>query len=65
MPKMKTHRSANKRFKVLKSGKVRRDRASGSHLLEHKSPTQRRRNRTSVLLAKADEKKVKRLLPGR
>jgi large subunit ribosomal protein L35 len=64
MPKMKTHSSAKKRFAALKSGKFRRYRAAASHLLEHKSPTQRRRNRKSVLVSPADRWKLERLLPN-
>ena len=64
MPKMKTRRAAAKRFRVLKGGKVRRGRAAGSHLLEHKSPRQRRRNRKSALVHAADVKRVKRQLPN-
>ncbi|TAJ20382.1 MAG: 50S ribosomal protein L35, partial [Dehalococcoidia bacterium] len=48
MPKIKTRKSAAKRFWVLKSGKIRRERAAGSHLLEHKQPRQRRGNRKTV-----------------
>ena len=37
MPKMKTHRGAAKRFKVTKSGKVKRAKAYKSHILNKKS----------------------------
>ncbi|WP_218081420.1 50S ribosomal protein L35 [Anthocerotibacter panamensis] len=37
MPKMKTNRSAAKRYDLTGSGKLRRKRAGKNHLLEHKS----------------------------
>ena len=43
MPKMKTHRSANKRYKVTASGKILRRQASKGHLLAHKSPARKNR----------------------
>lgn len=43
MPKMKTHRSAAKRYKITGSGKVLRQKAGKGHLLAHKS--QARKNR--------------------
>lgn len=63
MPKMKTHRGAQKRLKVTGTGKARRQRAGKSHLLEHKNATRRRRLRASELLSRADQHRVKRLLP--
>ena len=35
MPKMKTHSATKKRFSLTGSGKLRRNRAFRSHLLEH------------------------------
>ena len=42
MPKMKTNRSAAKRFKITATGKIRRRQANRHHLMEHK-PTKRTR----------------------
>jgi len=64
MPKMKTRSSAKKRYRVLKSGKIRRERANASHILEHKSPQQRRRNRGTVLVSPADAGRIRRQLPN-
>lgn len=41
MPKMKTRRSAAKRFKATATGEFKRAKAFRSHILEHKSPTVR------------------------
>lgn len=43
MPKMKTNRSAVKRFKVTGTGKILRRKSYRSHLLESKSSVRTRR----------------------
>ncbi len=43
MPKMKTHRSAAKRYKVTATGKITRRKAGIGHLLQHKSSARKRR----------------------
>ena len=45
MPKMKTHRSAAKRYKVTASGKIMRRLSGKGHLLAHKSSA--RKNKLS------------------
>ena len=62
MPKMKSKRGASKRFKVTGSGKVKRSHAFADHILTKKSPKRKRNLRSSDLIAKTDEKKVKRLI---
>jgi large subunit ribosomal protein L35 len=62
MPKMKSHRGAKKRFSVTGTGKVKRAKAYKSHILTKKSPKRKRNLRGTTMLAKADEKRVKRLL---
>jgi len=63
MPKLKTNRSAAKRFKLTGGGRVRRYRAGGSHLQRKKSAARRRRLRQSDLVHPVDEARVRRLLP--
>lgn len=63
MPKLKTRKSAAKRFKSTKSGKFKRSKACGAHLLTHKSPKRRRGLRKSTILSDADQKRVERMLP--
>jgi large subunit ribosomal protein L35 len=62
MPKMKTHRGAAKRFKKTAKGRVKRGHAFTSHILTKKSPKRKRQLRKAALIAKSDEKRVKRLL---
>ncbi|MCF6185882.1 MAG: 50S ribosomal protein L35 [Desulfobulbaceae bacterium] len=63
MPKMKTNRGAAKRFKATGSGKIRRSKAFTSHILTKKSTKRKRNLRKSGLIAGADRKAVKRMLP--
>jgi len=43
MPKMKTHRSAAKRYKVTATGKIMKRQAGIGHLLQHKSGSRKRK----------------------
>ena len=43
MPKMKTHKSAAKRYKVTATGKIVRRQAGIGHLLQQKSASRKRR----------------------
>ena len=61
---MKTNRAAAKRLRKTGGGKVRRFRANSSHILTKKSTKRKRRLRSATLVAKADEKRIKKLLPG-
>ncbi|MGE0823525.1 MAG: 50S ribosomal protein L35 [Candidatus Binatia bacterium] len=63
MPKMKTRRSAAKRFQMTGSGKVRRARAFLRHQLSAKTRKQKRRLRQTTLVAASDERAIKRLVP--
>jgi large subunit ribosomal protein L35 len=62
MPKMKSKRGAAKRFKVTGTGKVKRHHAFASHIKTSKSPKRVRNLRKSALVAKTEEKRVKRLI---
>ncbi len=62
MPKMKTHSSAKKRFKVTGSGKIKRFQANASHLMRKKSKRAKLNLSGSTLVSKADVKRVKALL---
>lgn len=63
MPKMKTNRGAAKRFKKTAKGKLKRKKAYTSHILTKKTSKRKRNLRKSSLVHKADEKRIKRLLP--
>jgi large subunit ribosomal protein L35 len=63
MPKMKTNRSAAKRFRKTASGKIRHKRGFKNHILTKKSSKRIRQLRKSGLLETGDEKRVKEMLP--
>jgi large subunit ribosomal protein L35 len=58
MPKLKTNRSANKRYRITKNNKVIRKKAFKSHILEKKSPKQKRRLSNVAVCADGDAKKI-------
>ena len=62
MPKMRTNRSAAKRFRLTGSGKVRRNKAYASHLLGPKSTKRKRQLRKATLVSSADHARIKRLI---
>lgn len=62
MPKMKSNRGAAKTFRKTGSGKVKRNKAFKSHILTTKSTKRKRSLRKSVLVSKADEKRLKIML---
>ena len=64
MPKMKTNRGAAKRFKLKKSGKIKRGSAYRSHILTKKSPKRKRNLRAPKYVHKTNLKAVKEMLAG-
>lgn len=63
MPKIKTHRGAAKRFRLTKSGKIKRAKAFKSHLLTKKSSKRKRNLRRATYVAAVEAKKIKQLIP--
>lgn len=62
MPKVKTHSSAKKRFKVTGSGKIKRFQAFTSHMMRNKSKRAKLALRDATLVSDADERRVEVLL---
>jgi large subunit ribosomal protein L35 len=62
MPKMKTSRSAAKRFTLTGSGKLRRRKQGKGHMLNAKTRKRKRSLRQSALVNPVDERRVKRIL---
>jgi len=63
MPKMKTHKSGAKRYKVTGTGKILRRQAGKSHLLNHKNAKRRRRLSGEVGASETNLDKIKLELP--
>ncbi|MCP4354433.1 MAG: 50S ribosomal protein L35 [Proteobacteria bacterium] len=64
MPKMKTKRAAAKRFKVTSSGKIKRNKAYHSHELSKLASGKSNEIAKSTLVAKADIKRIAKMLCG-
>jgi len=64
MPKMKSKRSAAKRFKRTATGKLMHKQSFASHILTKKTTKRKRQLRKSKEVAKPDRGRVKRLLLG-
>jgi len=63
MPKVKSNRGANKRFKATGGGGIKRAKAGKSHILTSKSRKRKRGLRKNAQVNPANEKSVRRLLP--
>lgn len=63
MPKLKTKRSAAKRFRSTASGHIKAGKAYGRHILSTKSPKQKQGLRGTFILGPTDEKHIKKVLP--
>jgi large subunit ribosomal protein L35 len=63
MPKMKTRKSAAKRFKMTGTGKFMRNRAGGRHILTKKSRKRKNRLGKAVATSKTDVKRILRSCP--
>ena len=63
MPKLKTHRSAAKRFKKTSTGKIVRGSAFKRHILTGKTTKSKRHMRGMREVAPQDAPKLQRMLP--
>lgn len=63
MPKLKTNKSAAKRFKITKTGKFKKRSARRAHILRKKSSKAKRALRRNSYLSASAAKKIRRLLP--
>jgi large subunit ribosomal protein L35 len=63
MTKLKTKRSAAKRFRFTGTGKVKRNHAYHRHQLTHKAKKVKVGQRDSTIVADADVRMIKRMLP--
>lgn len=63
MPKLKTKSGAKKRFKVLKSGKVKASHAKRRHLLSHKSRKSKRSLVSPMIVPDNHLAAIKQMMP--
>jgi len=63
MSKMKTRKSASKRYRVTSNGKIKYKKQGLRHILTKKSRKTKRNLRKAGTLSDAETKKARRLLP--
>ena len=63
MPKLKTNKSAAKRFRITGSGKIKRTKAYKQHILSTKSKKRKRHLRQSSMVSAAESKNIRLLIP--
>ncbi len=62
--KMRTNRSAAKRFRLTGTGRIRRSKSGGNHGMSNKNRKRLRRLRDNDTIAKCHEKRIKsKLIP--
>lgn len=64
MPKLKTSKTAAKRFESTGRGKIRRGNTGMNHLKMKKSASAKRRLSMKTSLCKGDKRVIRRLVPG-
>jgi large subunit ribosomal protein L35 len=62
MPKLKSSRSARKRFRKTGTGKIRRYHAFKNHILTKKTTKRKRALRKAALVHPSDMKRIRRLM---
>jgi len=63
VPKLKTNKSAAKRFRITGSGKIKRTKAYRQHILSTKSKKRKRHLRQSTMVSAAESKNIRLLIP--
>ncbi len=64
MPKLKTNKAANKRYKMTATGKIKRTKSNRRHLLANKTRRQKKSGKIQNAYAdKTCQNGIKRLLP--
>ena len=64
MPKIKTHSGAKKRFKLTKTGKVKRAHAFKSHILNKKTTKRKRNLRQGGYVHETQAKTISNMIYG-
>ena len=63
MPKQKTHKGAAKRFRLTKTGRIKRMKAYMNHIMNKKSSKRRRKLRKTGYVAATELKTIRLLIP--
>ncbi|MCW5958637.1 MAG: 50S ribosomal protein L35 [Pyrinomonadaceae bacterium] len=63
MPKLKTHKGAQKRFRMTATGKIKRGKSHARHILTKKTSKRKRKLDQDTYVSEGDQKRVERMLP--
>ena len=63
MPKIKTHSSSKKRFRITASGKIKMNHAFRNHRLVSKDKKARKHHKLGAYVSKANEATIRMLIP--
>jgi large subunit ribosomal protein L35 len=63
VPKIRTNRSAAKRFRVTASGKIKRNKGYKRHILSSKNKKRKRHLRQATTVAAVEIKNIRKLIP--
>ena len=63
MPKMKTKKSAAKRYSLTGTGKVKHKKQNLRHILTKRSPKRKRNLRKTAVADVTNQRQIKRLIP--
>ncbi len=64
MPKMKTHTGAKKRFRIKKSGLIKRAKQGRRHILTKKSPKRKMGLRKGTYVSEQETKTITKMIQG-
>lgn len=63
MPKIKTNRSAAKRFRVTGTGKIKRNKGYKQHILSTKGKKRKRHLRRATMVSAVEVSNIRKLIP--
>jgi large subunit ribosomal protein L35 len=63
VPKIKTNRSAAKRFRVTGTGKIKRNKGFKRHILSSKNKKRKRHLRQATMVSAVESKNIRQLIP--
>jgi len=64
MPKIRTRKTAAKRFTITGTGKIMRQNTGKGHLMMKKGGSRRRRLTLESTVSHGEQQKIKRMIPG-
>ena len=63
MPKLKTHKGAQKRFRTTATGKIKRGHSHARHILTSKTTKRKRQLDIDTMVSDSDQERVEAMLP--